>query len=221
MNHSFDVGIATKYGLNVAIVLNHIAFWVQKNQANEKHFHDGRYWTYNSIKAFQVLFPYWSFKQMRLILDKLKETGLVITGNYNETGYDQTQWYALSDEALELFGLPKAVDKSAAICPNGQIESPKRARSFAQKGKPIPDINTDIKTDNKSFYKNDQKINKQKDSLSDKSTTGARTAPLDKRRYENERKHPWAEKKDEVKSNVKFYEPGHPDYDRIYGKQAT
>ena len=148
--HSFDVNIAIKFGVPVAIVLNHIAFWIQKNRANDKHHYDGRYWTYNSIKAFQEIFPYWTFKQMRVVLDKLKETGLIVTGNYNQKGYDQTQWYGLSDEGLKLYNILPPVDNLVPICPKGQMDVPERANVFAQKGKPIPDIKPDLKTD-KSF----------------------------------------------------------------------
>jgi len=142
MHHSFDIEIAKKYGVEVAVVLNNIAFWINKNRANNKHFHDGRYWTYNSIKAFRELFPYWSFKQMRNILNKLKETGVILIGNFNEKNYDQTTWYALTDEGLNLFNIP--------ICPNGQMDLPKQDTPFAQMGKCIyrtdvkPDINTDF-----------------------------------------------------------------------------
>lgn len=140
MQHSFDIEIAQKYGVPVAIFLNNLSFWIKKNQANRKHFHDGRYWTYNSVEAYSELFPYWTAKQIRLILDKAKENGLILTANYNLTAYDRTQWYALSDEGHKLLGI--------SICPNGQMELDKRANGFPEKGKPIPDNKTDIKTDN-------------------------------------------------------------------------
>jgi hypothetical protein len=141
MQHSFDISIAEKYGVNTAIFLNHLAFWINKNQANNKHFHDGRYWTYNTVQAYSVLFPYWTPKQMRTVLDKVKESGLVLTGNYNATPYDRTQWYSLSDEGHALLGLP--------ICPSRQMELSNRANGFGEKGKPIPD--------NKTRYKNKER----------------------------------------------------------------
>jgi hypothetical protein len=56
--HSFDPEIAKKVGVNAAVIYQNIVWWTQKNAANNKHHHDGRHWTYNSIKAFDVLFPY-------------------------------------------------------------------------------------------------------------------------------------------------------------------
>ncbi len=38
MNHSFNVEVATKYGMLEAVLLENINFWVAKNKANEKTF---------------------------------------------------------------------------------------------------------------------------------------------------------------------------------------
>ena len=56
--HYFDVKIAEKYGVNCAILLQHIWHCVRKNEANEKNFYDGNYWTYNSARAFSEMFPH-------------------------------------------------------------------------------------------------------------------------------------------------------------------
>ena len=64
MEHSFDIEIATKFGLIEAILLNNIWWWVEKNKANGNNYYDGNYWTYNSTKAFAELFPYVSQKKM-------------------------------------------------------------------------------------------------------------------------------------------------------------
>lgn len=135
-SHIFNIGIAADYGVYEAIVLGNLYFWVQKNEANGKHYHDGHYWTYNSTKAFAHLFPYFSEKQIRTILGKLEKSGLVITGNYNQSAYDRTKWYALTAKAYALFG----VDSSNL--PNGQMEKPERENENAQEGEPIPDVNT-------------------------------------------------------------------------------
>ncbi len=105
MNHNFDIYIATKHGVNEAIFLNNMAFWIQKNQGNERHFYDGRYWTYNSQKAFSELFPYWSRQNIRTIIKSCIDQDLIIKGNYNKISYDQTQWYAFTESGLKLFPL--------------------------------------------------------------------------------------------------------------------
>ena len=132
MEHSFDVEVAQKYGIAEAVLLNNITFWIAKNHANEEHFYEGRYWTFNSIKAFGELFPYLSEKQIRHALNHLIEENVLITGNFNQKSYDITLWYGFSDRYL-------------AICPLGKMDLPSRENGFAPQGKPIPYINTDIK----------------------------------------------------------------------------
>ena len=48
MKHIFDVDIAKEYGVNEAVILESMNYWIQKNKANGKHFYEGEYWTYNS-----------------------------------------------------------------------------------------------------------------------------------------------------------------------------
>jgi hypothetical protein len=152
MNYSFNKEIAIKYGVDEAIVLNNITFWIEKNKANNKHFYDGKYWTYNSINAWCELFPFWTPKQIRRILLSLENKGLIERGNFNKASYDRTLWYSLTENS---------------ICPKGKMDLPKRENASDQKDKPIPDINTDINTDNKytsdfeSFFTNYHNITKQ------------------------------------------------------------
>ena len=51
MQHHFDVDLACRYGILEAILLNHFQYWIQLNEANNKNYYDGRYWTFNSMKA--------------------------------------------------------------------------------------------------------------------------------------------------------------------------
>lgn len=130
--HSFNTEIAEEYGINAAILFYHIVFWIEKNEANETNFHDGHYWTYNSIKAFKTLFPYMGDKQIRNALKKLTDEELLISGNYNKSPYDRTIWYALTE-------------KGKSILPKGQMDFAKKANGFCKKGEPIPDSLPDVK----------------------------------------------------------------------------
>ena len=124
--HSFDPMIAKQVGVNAAVIYQNILWWAEKNAANGKHEHDGLWWTYNSITAFEELFPYMTAKQIRTALTKLEDDGLVAVGCYNKSQYDRTKWYS-------------------PICPTGQMDLPIGANGFDQKGRPIPVINTDDK----------------------------------------------------------------------------
>lgn len=132
MNHSFNIDIAKKHGLEEAIIIENIAFWTKKNIANNKNFNEGRYWVYNSVKAFSELFPYISEKKIYRVLKRLEDKSILITGNYNKSSYDRTKWYCL-------------VDKS--ICQFYKLHLPKKENGKDKTGEPIPYINTDIDTD--------------------------------------------------------------------------
>lgn len=132
MQHHFDIEIAEKYGLNEAIILNNIRFWVLHNEANGTNFHDGRFWTYNSQKAFEKLFPYMKPFTVRTALKSLEDNGLIITGNYNKSSYDRTKWYTLFDKVNMLFA------QLSPICGKTQMDVKENLNSM--RGKPQLDV---------------------------------------------------------------------------------
>ena len=133
--HHFDTDVAAMVGPAAATIAYNIKHWCEKNAANGKHEHDDRNWTYNSVTAFKEMFPYLSEKQIRTALDKLESAGLIVSGRYNQQARDQTKWYSFVDEAVVI----------AANRPKRQVQLPKRAEPFAQKGRPLPDNKPDNK----------------------------------------------------------------------------
>mgnify|MGYP005810444145 CR=1 FL=1 len=140
MNHSFNVEIATRYGMVEAVLMEHLNFWITKNRANEVNFFDGRYWTYSSTKALAQLLSYVSPKTISRALHHLEEEGLILFGNYNKSAYDRTMWYALTDEG-------QAVLSGEFHLSKGKMEDPKPENQNAENVQPIPDISTDKSTD--------------------------------------------------------------------------
>lgn len=120
---TFDVEVATKYGTNVSILLGNINYWIQKNKANSKHFHDGRYWTYNTVAAFHDLMPFMSANVINTALKRAEEEGLLVTGNYNKLPFDRTKWYALTEKGERLFQAPQ----------DGATDSPSESEPISQK----------------------------------------------------------------------------------------
>lgn len=107
MNHSFDVEIAKKFGMVEAILIANFQFWTAKNKANGENFHNGRTWTYNSVRAYAALFPYLTYSKVRRALERLSgELGVLVVGNYNARAIDQTKWFAFADEDAFLPGIP-------------------------------------------------------------------------------------------------------------------
>jgi len=139
-SHLFSVEIAKEYGPNAAIMIRHFQFWIAKNKFNGKHQHEGRTWSYCSVKAFTEIFPYWTARQVRVILDKLIGEGVLIKDNYNVKGYDHTTWYAFKDEKRFVI-----FDKSNGQ--KGQKDSSKTSVGIDGNGQPIPNPIPDSYTD--------------------------------------------------------------------------
>ncbi len=170
MNHSFNVAVATEYGMLEAVLFENISYWVEKNKANDVHFYDGCYWTYNSARAFAEMFPYASSRTISRALHHLCDEGLVVTGDYNSSPYDKTLWYTLTAKGQDI--MQNGID-SKADCPDGKTDCPdgktdcltdktdcpievsEMSNRSTRNGEPIPDINTYINTNNNLTVSND------------------------------------------------------------------
>lgn len=127
--------VAERYGPEESIFLHLIVSLVRNNKANNRNFRDGRWWTYNSLSAWDAEFPWWSTKQIRRIITSCENQGALLIGEYNTDRRDRTAWYSPSDELLALYQ-EDWTDK--CTCPNGQMHVPERADSRAQMGTTIP-----------------------------------------------------------------------------------
>jgi hypothetical protein len=134
--HHFRIEDAIQYGVEKAILLYNLRFWLEKNKANERniHEHEGKeyYWTFNSSTAYNLLFPYMAERSIRRWLLELEEDGIIISGKFNKHNYDQTKWYTMPEYVIALA---------------------KMADTLSENGRPIPDINTD----KKQIYREDEK----------------------------------------------------------------
>ena len=94
--------LANEIGLNEAIVLQQINYWIEGNRRSGKNYHNGKYWTYNSIKSWQEKnFKFLSVETVRRVFTKLEKLGFIATGNYNKDPRDKTKWYTINDNKLK------------------------------------------------------------------------------------------------------------------------
>ncbi|ENI8642211.1 conserved phage C-terminal domain-containing protein [Listeria monocytogenes] len=106
--------LAREIGLNEAIVLQQIHYWLNKKQ----NLIDGKYWTYGSAKKWQEEnFSFWSMNTVKRTFTSLKEQGLLITANYNKRKFDKTVWYSINYERLNLVSQQLA-QRELTIDPN-------------------------------------------------------------------------------------------------------
>ncbi len=95
--------LAAKYGTDAAIFLHNIVYWTLKNQSEERHFHEGRYWMQASLNGLAALYPLWSAPQIKRMIAKLRDAGILLVGDFNEDRMVRTNWYSPSDEILALY----------------------------------------------------------------------------------------------------------------------
>lgn len=93
--------MAIEYGLNEAILIQYIAYWINENKNNNKNYFENRYWTYSTVSYIHEHIPYLSEKTIYRVLKKLENDGIIITGCYNKLRADRTKWYTLSDEVIK------------------------------------------------------------------------------------------------------------------------
>lgn len=150
--HHFKIEEAKRYGIEKAIILYNIRFWLDKNRANKKNIfnRDGvdYFWTYNSASSYGELFPYISERSISRYLMELEvEDKILISGNFNKMAYDRTKWFTMQEYKI-----------GESISQNGG--------SIGQIGEPIPDSNTDKNTDVSTLVetnKEDMKFNNKSD----------------------------------------------------------
>lgn len=173
--HSFDIEDAQVFGVEAAIVIHRFQFWIESNRANKRNYYLGRWWTANSVSALAKLFPYWSYKQIRRILEGLVNDGVLRQEfDLSGDGHNRTSWYAFADESKYLPEMqPKEAPevsepepKHGSFAQTGECKTegahlpkraddlnarrefhlPKRARSFAQMGECSKEVATGTAT---------------------------------------------------------------------------
>jgi uncharacterized phage protein (TIGR02220 family) len=115
--------LASRIGLNEAIVLQQICYWLEDTTAGVDH--DGRRWVYNSINAWNEQFPWWTGKTIQRTVSSLKKMGLIYVEQLKKKQHDQTNYYAINYESPLLADTDNLSLSRKTNCPN-------------PKGQPVP-----------------------------------------------------------------------------------
>lgn len=111
-SHSFSVDVAQKFGVDIALLLNHFSFWYKKNKADDVNLFKGDYWVRMKAKTLQDYFPYYSERQLRYMVDKMIELKLIKRDEFNQKKNDRTKWYTLTKKAKNLLNI--STDKNVS-----------------------------------------------------------------------------------------------------------
>jgi hypothetical protein len=160
--------LAEIIGLNEAIVIQQIHYWLQKSN----HVINGKRWVYNSYPEWQKQFPFWTERTIRRIMKSLTDQGLIFIDNFNESKSDKTNWYSINYAKLNLMmtSCPYDQDNLSLSIPETTTDKKKYASSVSlfkqeyneliekfglEKGKEMIEILNNYKEAHGKNYKSD------------------------------------------------------------------
>lgn len=93
-------GIAEKCGVHAALLMDYIRI---KTMDSDYDFNTQAYsWERISEKDFVEQFPFMSSRQISYAIKKLIDNNLIVTGNFNDSKFDKTLWYSLTDYGFDI-----------------------------------------------------------------------------------------------------------------------
>ena len=147
--------LAKLIGLNEAIVLQQIHYWlmnVEEKKAKD-HYRDGKWWVYNTVSEWREQFSWWSEKTISRTLTSLKNMGIIIaTDQYNKFGFDRTLWYTIDYNKLDELVYDDDLQQGANQTSEEDILSQPEGQSVHMEedilSQPIPETTTETTTEN-------------------------------------------------------------------------
>ena len=158
--------LACRIGLNEAIVLQQIHYWL--NETNSGTEHGGIRWVYNTTEQWLEQFPFWSESTLKRTFASLKSLGVLRREQLNKSKRDMTNFYTINyeSELLEEVKVNESI-RSKCTSPSGQsdlMDGRKMTRSIGSKrhaviGSKWPndltENTTEITTENKTSSRPD------------------------------------------------------------------
>ena len=160
-------------GVNEAIIVQQIHYWLNINEKAKINFYNGRYWTYNTYENWQKTnFRFLSVPTLKRIFKKLEDKKILIKDNFNKKKYDRTLWVTINyeklDELMTEYEEKIEAEKNEEIKENIEISTKYQSDTMSDSNivsscyygeyqgdtmvsinliPPIPNTNTEIKTD--------------------------------------------------------------------------
>ncbi len=93
-------GLAKEIGLNEAIILQQIHYWLGRSE-NER---EGRRWVYKTTQEWAEEFPFWSEATIKRAICNLRRLSLIIVTKRSATSWERVNWYTVDYESLSNIG---------------------------------------------------------------------------------------------------------------------
>lgn len=97
--------LAKAIGLNEAIALQQIHYWLQNPKAGIVQ--NGHKWIFNTYEEWKEQFPFWSVSTIRRVFSSLEKQGLLISEQLNQHEHDMTNFYRIDYGLLEQMDVVK------------------------------------------------------------------------------------------------------------------
>ena len=95
--HFFDADIAKKYGVNAAVLACFLWDCTEQKSAESPQPHEGKVWVRCSVQMMTGFFPFLSYDEIRYALKQLVKGRVLTKGQFNESRFDRTNWYAFTE----------------------------------------------------------------------------------------------------------------------------
>lgn len=92
--------LASKIGLNEAIVLQQLHYWLSETQAGVEH--DGARWIFNTQQQWREQFPFWSVETIKRTFTSLLNRKLIRVEQLNKRQHDRTNFYTVQYKQIAL-----------------------------------------------------------------------------------------------------------------------
>ncbi len=107
--------LAARIGLNEAIVLQQISYWLNETDSGIEH--NGRKWVYNTMAQWSEQFPFWSQDTVKRTISSLRKMNILLTEKLAKDRYNHTNYYTINYDADALSDKCNLHHKGSADCP--------------------------------------------------------------------------------------------------------
>lgn len=112
----FSPTLAKHFGINAALVLQQVHFWVEHNKEKKKAWSGGHYWSFHTYEQWLEQFPWMSEPTLRRTFRSLEKRGFLIS--FQQRSSNRTKWYRVDQTALiQAIGAVKKTEQMAEIVP--------------------------------------------------------------------------------------------------------
>ena len=94
--HLLNPNLARCYGIHAALVAKYIWDEICANGRAGKCSFAGRTWMRSSQMMFTAIMPYLTKNMVRRALERLMKQGVIMRGEFGESPFDRTSWYAFT-----------------------------------------------------------------------------------------------------------------------------